>query len=130
MKHTLFFFFFQFFLVPAYRAQTTVSSVKHVGNTVELTVTSDKAFYVGNNIHVLHIGKTVFKHSRQSKKSLVFLIPEKDFSLLAEGETMWMSYGDRFNAETLSDHYIQQLAKQNPNALWHLGLFSKDLLKE
>ncbi|HLP12024.1 MAG TPA: hypothetical protein VK177_08845 [Flavobacteriales bacterium] len=129
MKHTFILFTFLFIFITGTKAQTTVTSVKLNGNIVELTVTSDKAFYVGNNIHILHIGKTSFSHNKQSKKSLTFLIPESEFNVLADGETMWMSYGHKFNGQP-SDEFVQQMAKENPNAVWFLSKFSKDLLKK
>jgi hypothetical protein len=130
MKYTLLLFSCLVLFAAKTRAQTSVSSVKLVGTTVELTVTSDKAFYVGDNIHILYVGNTAFKHNRQSKKSLTFLIPENEFNVLADGETLWMTYGHKFNAKQVPEETIKKMAKENPNAVWYLGTFSKELLKK
>jgi hypothetical protein len=106
-----------------------ITKVQLNNKTVEFTVTSTKPFYVGGNIHILHIGKNDFKHSKQGKYTLTFLIPLADFNSLTEGTDVWLSYGKISVNNEVDKSTIENMCKQNSNVCWSLGKFSKQLTK-
>jgi len=97
------------------------------GEQVELTISSDKPFYVGGNVHVLHIGKSTYAHTRQSKGGakyfMTFLIPHIDYLLFSESDAVWMTYGNPATGEKMD---IKALAKEFPGIFWDLGNFSNE----
>lgn len=112
---------------------TEISLVKLSGETVEFTVESSKKFYVGGNIHILHIGNKSFGHSKNGKSgnkyTLTFLIPVSEFNSLINGSEIWMSYGNKISKKDLTEDEIKKMEKSNPNAFWYLGKFNKSMLK-
>ena len=113
------------------RAQSaSITSIKQNGERTELTVSSDKKFYVGGNTHVLHIGNKEFSLNKQinsdGKGTIIFYIPAAEFAALTEGEDVWMTYGTKFrkNSEKKDPAVF---CKKNPKVCWYLGKFTKSL---
>lgn len=109
----------------------SITKIIQNGQRMELTVSSSIPFYVGGNIHILHIGKKDFALSKQSNKDgkgvITFYIPVEEFNALTEGEYIWMSYGNKFDKapDPLLDP--AKFCKENPKTCWALGKFSKQL---
>ncbi len=116
------------------QSNTVISKITKKGQRVELTVTASKPFYVGGNMHILHIGNKDFTHYKQSKKNgkgvLIFLISVTEFNNLIEGDVIWMSYGNLLKASPDENINIEEMCKTNPQKLWYLGRFSANLLKK
>jgi hypothetical protein len=108
------------------KAQTKISSVTQKGETVRYSLTSSKPFIVGNNRYILRIGdKDFFRYEQSDNKgsgSITFLIPENDFNALAEGNSVYLTYG-----KASEDADMEGLAKKSPRC-WLIGKFSKDIL--
>ncbi|MBA3971668.1 MAG: hypothetical protein H0X46_05895 [Bacteroidetes bacterium] len=110
--------------------KASITKVLLNGQRIELTITSSKPFYVGGNVHILHIGKKDFSLSKQSnldgKGIITFYIPTEEFNALPEGEDVWMTYGDKFKKRT-EKRDPAVFCKKNPKVCWFLGKFSKQL---
>jgi hypothetical protein len=109
-----------------------IVSAKQSGQTVAFTVHSNKEFYVGGNVYILHIGNRQFAHSEQSvsedgKGVLSFLIPATDYAQLADGAKAYVTYGQLLEEED-SNAYAT-LSTQTNVRCWYVGDFSKKLLK-
>ena len=111
----------------------TIKKVKQVNNTVEFTVASSSAFYVGNNIFILRIGKRSFDLSRQEniddKGLLTFLIPADQYFSLFEGEKIFLTYGQLLPDESV-DSELMEVCSRQPDACQHLGYFHEKLLSK
>ena len=114
-------------------AQSTavVSKIIQNGQRFELTITGEKPFYVGGNIHILHIGKQSFSLSKQlnmnGRGALVFYISTDEFNSLNEGDYIWMSYGKKFKKTPASTEDPEKFCRKNSKTCWALGKFSKKL---
>jgi hypothetical protein len=110
------------------KANTSITAVKKTDQTVEVTVTSSKPFYMGNNIHILHIGNKEFTHSKQTKDNekgiLTFFIPVADYNSIAVGTDVWMSYGNLFKVNPDQTQDIKTMCEKSPQKCWYLGKFS------
>lgn len=112
--------------------KSQIHSVVKNEKTVEFTISSTKPFYVGGNIHVLHIGDKEFRLSKQTKgklNTITFFIPESDFNALTEGANVYMVYGQPFKKQP-TDQEIELYSTQFPNSFWSFGKFTKSLLKK
>ncbi len=112
--------------------KSQIHSVVQKNQTVEFTISSTKSFYVGGNIHILHIGDKQFRLSKQTKgkvNTITFLIPEGDFNNLVEGNNIYMTYGQLFNSPP-NEEEAKKLSATCPNTFWTLGKFTKSLLKK
>ncbi len=114
-------------------AQSTavVSKIIQNGQRFELTITGEKPFYVGGNIHILHIGKQSFSLSKQlnmnGRGAIVFYISTDEFNSLNEGDYIWMSYGKKFKKTPASTEDPEKFCRKNSKTCWALGKFSKKL---
>jgi len=108
--------------------KATAGEMTLKNQTVEFTVLSEEAFYVGGNVFVLHIGDKMFDYYRQEdidgKGKLVFLIPENDFKNLAKNELVFLRYG----AASLEEESLESLCKSLPNLCKKLGNFHPENL--
>lgn len=117
------------------KAKLSVTGItQKEAETMELTITSDKPFQYGDNIHILHIGKKEFSLSKQSKQEgkgiLTFFIPSAEFNALAEGSKMWLTYGQKVRTGSADkEEKLDELSGQNPKC-WKLGKFSKAVSKK
>lgn len=113
--------------------QATIGTVLKKAQTIELTIQSTEAFYVGNNIFLLHIGNSMFHKYKQTdeegKGKLTYLIPASDYAKLIDGEKLYLTYGVLF-APNKSDQDLQNVCRDNPNAAKYLGDFSTKMLKK
>ncbi|MCX6294766.1 MAG: hypothetical protein NTX97_01660 [Bacteroidetes bacterium] len=116
------------------QSNAAISKIIQKGQRVELTITASKPFYVGGNMHILHIGNKDFTHYKQTKKNgkgiLTFLIPIEDFNSLVQGDVVWMSYGNLLKENPGENINIEEMCKTNPQKLWYFGKFSAKLLKK
>jgi hypothetical protein len=114
-------------------AQSTavVSKIIQKGQRFELTVTAEKPFYVGGNIHILHIGKQSFSLSKQvnmdGKGAIIFYISTEEFNSLNEGDYIWMSYGNKFKKTPATTEDPAKFCRKNSKTCWALGKFNKQL---
>ncbi len=109
-----------------------IESAYKKGSIVYFTVQSNKDFYVGGNVYVLHIGDKQFAHSEQTSKAdgsgeLSFMIPEADFSTLMDGANVYVTYGQLLDED--DDRALAELSKQPTTQCWSIGQFNKKLLK-
>lgn len=115
-------------------AKTEITSVRQNAETVEFTIESTKPFYVGGNVHILHIGNKDFTRSKQTKKdgkgTLTFLIPLAEWNALTDGADMWMTYGNLFKISPDQNTDIKSLCAKSPSKCWYLNKFSAGLLKK
>ena len=127
-------FYFSGIAIAQEKAKTEITSVKQNGQTIEFIIASDKPFYVGGNIHILHIGSKDFTHSRQTKNNgkgtLTFLIPITDFNSLTEDDNVWISYGNLLKETPDEKTDIKAMCEKSPQKCWYLGKFSKQLLSK
>lgn len=111
-----------------------IGKVQQIENTIEFTINADQPFYVGANVYILKIGKQNFSISRQldmdGKGTLVFLIPASDYSKLAEGDKIFLTYGEDFVGEENTVEELQDACKILPNKCKYLGVFAKKLLSK
>jgi hypothetical protein len=127
-------FYFSANVTAQEKAKTEITSVKQNVQTVEFTVESTKPFYMGGNIHILHIGNKDFKYSKQAKEDgkgiLTFLIPVADWTALTDGDAVWMTYGNLFKTAPDQQTDIKALCEKSPDKCWYLGKFNSGLLKK
>jgi hypothetical protein len=118
--------------ISQHPVNTQVTALLQKEQTFEITITSDKKYYVGGNIHVLTIGDKKFKYSKldSTGKSITFIIPNSDFQSLVTGTEMWMSYGDKSKSTQITNANIKTLCEASPGTLWYLGKFDKSILKK
>jgi hypothetical protein len=90
-------------------------------------IQGDKDFYVGNAQFVLHIGKAAFSLNTQDGPMLIFYIPLAAFNQLAEGEQMYLNYGDAQAAE--DEELLADACRHKSVNTCSLGLFTRDLLR-
>lgn len=113
------------------QSNASISKIIQNGQRVEITISASKPFYVGGNIHILHIGGTDFSLSKQSNKegkgSILFYIPTEEFNKLTEGDYVWMSYGNKFKKKPDPTTDPEKFCKKNSKTCWALGKFSKQL---
>lgn len=113
------------------QSDAAITKIIQNGERMELTISSSKPFYVGGNIHILHIGKKDFSLSKQSNKDgkgvITFYIPIEEFNALTEGEYVWMSYGNKFHKVPDPTIDPTEFCNQNSKTCWALGKFSKQL---
>ena len=120
------------FSLPLANQKVELGTVKLKDQTVELTLTSDQKFYVGGNIHILHIGKSKFKLSKldsETGKKITFLIPQSEFNALVDGSEFWMSYGEKIKPRPVENIDTKKLCEASPNTCWYIGTFNKSILK-
>lgn len=115
------------------KEKTSVYSIKQNNSIVELTLVSTKPFIIGGNAYILYIGQQRFTLNKQEikegKNSITFLIPQKDFSALVDGTSMWLLYGD-LNTITNQSHDFNAFAQENPHTCWAIGKLKKKSLKK
>lgn len=115
----------------AFGQSASITKITQNGERMELTVSDSKPFYVGGNIHILHIGKKDFSLSKQNNKdgkgAITFYIPVTEFNTLTEGDYIWMSYGNKFKKAPDPTTDPTKFCKKNPKTCWALGKFSKTL---
>ncbi len=113
------------------QSDVKITSINQTAQRVELTISASKPFYVGGNVHILHIGKKDFALSKQANKegkgAITFYIPLEEFNSLTEGEYIWMSYGNKFRKTPEPTSDPAKFCKKNPKTCWALGKFSKQL---
>lgn len=106
------------------------SAVLVKNSTVELSILSAHPFYVGGNFFVLHIGHQKFDLSRQidadEKSELIFLIPKSEYLKIKNGENIFLTYGEFFDA-ALDTEEAKDACMQSPNHGKYLGTFSSAL---
>lgn len=121
---------FQYTATAQQKQKARISSVKQKGNTVFLTVASAKEFYMGNNKHILYIGRQQFdlydQINEEGKGELRFHIPSTEFKKMTAGAPVYLSYGelDIEEGETVGDICGQDLCP-----CWSLGKLNKKLQK-
>ncbi len=115
------------------KEKTSVYAIKQNNSIVELTITSTKPFIIGGNAYILYIGQQRFTLNKQEKKDgknyITFLIPQKDFSALVDGSSMWLLYGD-LNTITNQSTDLNAFALENPHTCWTIGKLKKKSLKK
>lgn len=116
------------------KAKLSIGGISQKAETVEFTITADKPFQYGNNIHVLHIGKKGLSLSKERKEDgkgiITFFIPAADFNALADGTKMWLTYGQKVkNGPADKEEKLDELSGQNPKC-WKLGKLNKGILKK
>lgn len=115
----------------AFAQSASITKIIQNGERMELTISDSKPFYVGGNIHILHIGKKDFSLSKQNNKdgkgAITFYIPVQEFNALTEGDYIWMSYGNKFKKTPDPTIDPASFCKKNPETCWALGKFSKAL---
>lgn len=116
----------------AQEVHSEITSVMQNDNTVEFSISSNKVFYTGDNLYILHVGTEEFKLSKQYKTDaggiITFLIPLEDFNALAEAAFIWMSYGEKIKNGNEAE--IEKLSKEYPGIFYSLGKFRKDMLNK
>lgn len=135
MKKTFLFSIICFFFIfpdnTFGQSDAKITKVSQNGQRIELTVSASKPFYVGGNIHILHIGKKEFSLSKQINKegkgSIIFYIPLEEFNSLSEGDYVWMSYGNKFKKAPDPTIDPAKFCKKNSKTCWAMGKFSKQL---
>lgn len=113
-------------------AKTEITSFKRIGQRYEVTVTSNKKFYVGGNVHVLNIGTQKIKYSKidpSNGKSITFLLTEADYTALENGNDIWMTYGEKTKEKVLAETDIKKMCEASPNTCWYLGKFDSSTVK-
>ncbi len=122
------------FLVPdlaSAQSDASVTKVVQNGQRIELTISASKPFYVGGNIHILHIGNKDFSLNKQKnmdgKGSITFYIPLEEFNNLTEGDYIWMSYGATFKKAPDPKTDPATFCRKNSKTCWALGKLSKQL---
>lgn len=119
------------FFDTAFSQSAAITKIIQNGQRIELTVSASKPFYVGGNIHILHIGKKDFSLSKQNnsdgKGIIIFYIPVEEFNTLTEGDYIWMSYGNKFKKIPDPTSDPAKFCKKNSKKCWALGKFSKQL---
>lgn len=115
----------------AFAQSASITKIIQNGQRMELTVSDSKPFYVGGNVHILHIGKKDFSLNKQINKdgkgAITFYIPVEEFNALTEGDYIWMSYGNKFKKKPDPTTDPAKFCKKNPKTCWALGKFSKQL---
>lgn len=115
------------------KEKTSVYAIKQNNSIVELTLTSTKPFIIGGNAYMLYIGQQRFTLNKQEikegKNYITFLIPQKDFSALVDGTSMWLLYGD-LNTITNGSVDLNAFAQENPHTCWSIGKLKKKSLKK
>ena len=105
----------------------TISGMKLLQETVEISLKSAEPFYAGNNIFTLYIGNKGFNLYRQEdiegKGLIVFLILKKEFDQLKNGANIFIGYGDKPSEESL-----ESLCETLPNMYHYLGAFQPEKL--
>lgn len=91
------------------------------------SIQGDQHFYMGNARFVLHIGKAVFTLNQQDSSVLTFFIPMAAFNQLAEGEQMFLQYGEAHSGE--DEELLADACRQRLVNVRSLGLFTRDLLR-
>lgn len=106
-----------------------MASAARVGDRVELTLTSQKPFFVGGNRYILYIGDKEFYLNKQSARNgrgtLTFLIPADDFNDLNDGGAVYLTYGKVFRNDDAQDR--EGMSKLSPMC-WSLGKLNKSML--
>ncbi len=123
--------FLSFGLPDIVIAQTaSISGIRVQNEKVVVTVSSTEAFYIGNNIHVLYIGDKHFdlydQNNSEQKGTLTYYIPKEDFSKLADGAKVFLSYGE---ATFDTEEDFNDLLKADPERHWILGKLDKSMMK-
>lgn len=113
-------------------AKTEITSFKRIGQRYEVTLTSNKKFYVGGNVHLLNIGTKKFKYSKidpTNGKSITFLVTEADYTALVNGNDIWMTYGEKTKKNISKEMDIKKMCEASPNTCWYLGKFDSSTVK-
>ena len=112
--------------------KTEVTAVEEKGQNFEITITSDKKFYVGGNIHILNVGDKQYKYSKLDRtgKSITFFMPKADFLSLPVGSDIWMSYGDMTKGKSMASMDIKTMCEASPGKLWYLGKWDETILNK
>jgi len=112
------------------KQKAKISLLKQEGKTVTLTVTSNNEFYMGGNMHILHIGDMDFKLYDQDnidgKGYLKFFIPVNDYKALKDGTKVYLSYGE---LSLEPGQNIEELCSQKFCPCWSLGKLNKKSMK-
>ena len=116
------------------QSNATISSIKQNGKQYEITITSNKTFYVGGNTHVLHIGKKDFSLNKQINENghgtIIFYVTEDEFNSLADGETIWMSYGNKIKQSITENIDPNTFFNKDTKNDWLLGKLNKSQLQK
>ncbi len=101
---------------------------------VEVNVSSEVAFYCGDNIHILHIGDKEYSLSQQvideNGGQIIFFLDEGETVEITEGEEVWMSYGDMLKPGAVAKTNIQEFCELNSTNCWYFGKYYKNLIKD
>lgn len=114
-------------------AKAQVGTLVKKAQTVELSIDAPEPFYVGGNVFMLRIGKSIFSKYNQTdvdgKGKLVYLISLSEYAKLFDGDLMFLTYGALIDPNT-TDQELQNASKENPNVIKYLGVFSTKMLKK
>ncbi len=112
------------------KQKARVSQIQQKGNTVTMTVTSDGEFYIGGNVHVLHIGSKHYdlydQDNVNGKGILKFYVPAGEFLALKNGTKMFLTYGE---AGTDNELELEAFSKDKEMRCWALGKLNKKMTK-
>ncbi len=109
-------------------ATVTLNSITQTEDVVELNMSSDKPFFIGDNRFVLHIGALHFlrcKHPEGDESKLTFMISEEEFAALRDGGDITLVYGFYYT-NTQMDGEGNQAEFTGTN--WKVGKLNKALL--
>lgn len=113
------------------KQKARISSISHKEKeTVVITVSSKRDFYVGNNVYMLYIGNNRYELSEQINEDgsgiINFFIPLQDFENTVNGTAMYLSYGE---LEVPDGMTVEALCRENFCPCWSLGKLNKKMLK-
>ncbi len=114
------------------KGKIEVLSAKQKGETVEFSILSTTPFYVGGNMHILHICNKEFKLSKLINKDeqhiMTFFIPASEFNSLTDGENIWLTYGEPVNRTKEKKKVLEVMSKDASRTCWEVGKFKKSVL--
>jgi len=103
---------------------------KGTDGIVLMTVSSPNEFYVGGNKHVLYISGRHFdlydQENEDGHGTLRFHIPQAEFSTLADGAKVYLSYG---LIEVENEQELEDMCQQSLSPCWQVGKLNKKQLK-
>ncbi len=114
------------------KQKARISSISHKEKeTVVITVSSKRDFYVGNNVYMLYIGNSRYELSEQVNDGdgtgiIHFFLPVQDFEKAENGTPMYLSYGE---LEVPDGMTVEALCRENFCPCWSLGKLNKKMLK-
>jgi hypothetical protein len=114
------------------KQKAKVFEIKKNGQTIELTISSPKAFYIGSNAHILYINQYKIELNKQhnfgKKGFITFYITEAIFNLIKDKSSIWMTYGEIVEPDATNQQF-ETLLVENPFNCWSVGILNKKKLK-